>query len=212
MGLLLKQTEPSCWGVWKMEETVEELLGCFSDPAVYLPLLEEKKTGIRKKEWLAVRVLLKELLGTEQTIAYHSNGAPYLPDSSWHISISHTKEYVAVILDPVYPVGIDIEYISERIFKVRDRFMGPEEIAAIDPANEIPHLLLYWCAKESLFKVMGEENVDFSEMLHIDPFSYQPAGQFSATETRTPAQKRYRIHYLVTSQFVLTYTVGHTGQ
>ncbi|MCD8176076.1 MAG: 4'-phosphopantetheinyl transferase superfamily protein [Tannerellaceae bacterium] len=206
MPLLFKQTDTTIRGVWKIEENVEELLACFADPVPYITSLKEKKSDSRQKEWLAVRVLLKELTGKELCIAYHTNGAPYLTDSPYYISISHTKEYVAIILHPEYPVGIDIEYISERVCKIRDRFMSPEEIRAVDPANEVCHLLLYWCAKETLFKVIGKEEVDFREMLHIEPFPYRTSGEFTGYETCTSLHKKYVIHYLVTDGFVLTYT------
>lgn len=73
----------------------------------------------RKLERLAVRVLLYVMLGEEKEIGYHPNGKPYLADSSFSISISHTKGYVAVLLGrPEKEVGIDIEFYGERVRKV----------------------------------------------------------------------------------------------
>ena len=96
-------------------------------------------------------MLLKELLGEEARVDYHSTGAPFLACVPLYISISHTKDYVAVILDK-RPTGIDIEYRSDRILKIRSRFMNPEEEAGIDLEHEVEHLLIHWCAKETLFK------------------------------------------------------------
>lgn len=95
---------------------------------------------------------LQELTGGSALIAYHPNGAPYLSGSSLHISISHTKGYAAVLLQDHPAAGIDIEYRSERVSRIRSRFMNPEEEAGIDKEYETEHLLLHWCAKETLLK------------------------------------------------------------
>ena len=135
------------------------------------------------QERFASRVLLKELLGEEVRVDYHSTGAPFLACVPLYISISHTKDYVAVILDE-RPTGIDIEYRSDRILKIRSRFMNPEEEAGIDPGHEVEHLLIHWCAKETLFKIIGQEGVDFQKHLHVNPFPYLPSGTFTGNPDR----------------------------
>jgi phosphopantetheinyl transferase len=195
MPLVSRHTQP-LWGLWKIEESPEELLAQLSQPGDYLPALAGMRTERRKQEWLAVRVLLKALTGEEPQIAYRPNGAPYLPGKPLHISISHTKGYAALILNEERPTGIDIEYHNERILKVRSRFMNPEEEAMIDPAHEVEHLLLCWCAKETLFKLIGENDIDFCKHLHITPFPYSETGSLIATETRTPQAASYVLRYL----------------
>lgn len=205
MPLLCKNTTP-LWGIWKVEESPEELYQLLEKKSIYQSFYESKATENRKREWLAVRVLLKELLGDELPIAYHPNGAPYLPEAGLNISISHTKGYVAVILGKDKPVGIDIEYKGERILKVRSRFMTSVEEAVIDHRHEIEHLLLHWCAKETLFKLIGQEDVDFQEYLHVKPFIYQESGNFTVWETRTPEKRSFQLEYRVTNDFIVTYT------
>ena len=58
--------------------------------------LLEKKNESRRAEWLAVRLLVKELFGSECEVAYHPTGRPYLKHGTAHISISHTKGFAAV--------------------------------------------------------------------------------------------------------------------
>jgi phosphopantetheinyl transferase len=193
-------------GVWKVNESAGELLSLLTrTPATFL-FPETIHTESRKTEWLAVRVLLKELLGEETIIAYHANGAPYLPQKDVRISISHTKGYVAVLLLDKPPAGIDIEYRANRILNVRSRFISPEEDSQIDPANEATHLLIYWCAKEALFKMMGQNEVDFAKHMYITPFPYKQSGNLTITETRTPQAASYSLSYLIDNDFVLVYT------
>ena len=202
MALLYKQLSP-LHGVWKMEESSDELLGMLEHKADYSSFLERVSAEKRRQERFASRVLLKELLGEEVRVDYHSTGAPFLACVPLYISISHTKDYVAVILDK-RPTGIDIEYRSDRILKIRSRFMNPEEEAGIDKEHETEHLLLHWCAKETLFKMIGQEEVDFLHHLHVRPFPYAEEGSFTVYETRTEEGAVYRLDYLVTPDFVLT--------
>lgn len=204
MPLLFNYTEPR-WGVWKTDESTEDLLSLLSGKEDYSSLLSVMRTENRKKEWLAVRVLAKELLGEEVRIDYHPNGAPYLPDQNLQISISHTNGYVAVLFSTGRSAGIDIEYMSDRIVRVRDRFLSEEENNHIDKTYTKEHLLIHWCAKETLFKMMQQEDVDFANHLHISPFPFQKEGRLTASETRTPQAALYEINYRVYNDFVVTF-------
>jgi 4'-phosphopantetheinyl transferase EntD len=188
-----------------LQEDSESLLSRLSFKDKYLPTIE-RMTENRKREWLTIRVLLKELLGEEKVILYNSLGKPYLSDNSFHISISHTKGFAALILNKENDVAIDIEKISSKVENVQKRFVNEEEEKALSQTNERIHLLLYWSAKESLFKLINEENVDFKTHLHIQPF--EPLlgewSSFEAYETRTKHQNRFKIKYFVHNDYVLT--------
>jgi 4'-phosphopantetheinyl transferase EntD len=188
---------------------------------LYLPQIEEM-TEKRRCEWLTVRLLLKEISGREREILYMPNGKPHLADNSFNISISHTGNrrrqaneaaglgYAAVILNPERPVAIDIERISERIHNVKRRFMSVEELAAISKTDELVHLLLHWSAKETVFKLMDMENVDFQTQIHIFPFQPDASGQgsFEAKETRTERGEIFSIRYCVKDDYVITFAEG----
>lgn len=206
MPVLFKYTEPLL-GVWKIEESSEELLSMLELQSEYLPFLQQIKTEKRRQEWLASRVLLKELAGEELLIAYHDDGAPYLPDSSLSLSISHTNGYAAVLLQKQESAGIDIEYHSNRVLKIRSRFMSSKEDASVCPDHEVEHLLVHWCAKEALFKMIRQRDVDFIEHLHVEPFVYAGSGQIKAVETRTGDALSYTLRYEVRPDFVLVYSV-----
>ena len=185
-------------------ETPEELLSQLEQKMWYRPTLAGMAPH-RQREWLMVRVLLKKILGEEKQIAYTSAGVPYVVDSSCHISISHTKGYVAVAMDETGPVAIDIEQISPRVEKIRSRFMNETEEQHLSQTHPLIHLLLHWSAKETLFKYMHEQDIDFKSQFHIHPF--EPVlGEwraFAAHETRTERQQGFVIHYLVEKEYVL---------
>jgi phosphopantetheinyl transferase len=160
----------------------------------------------RRCEWLSVRVLLKQLLGEEKEIRYDSSGKPYLADHFYYISISHTKGYIALILDRENEVAIDIEYISDRVNKIRARFMSEKEENNLSLQNPQIHLLLHWSAKESLFKILNENNVEFKTQLQIHPFEpkINEWDSFTASETRTGKQHVFTVKYFVHPDYVIT--------
>ena len=192
-------------GVSLIGQDSESLLNQLTHKEWYVPFLE-KMAEHRRCEWLSVRILLKKLIGTEKEIRYHSSGKPYLADNSYYISISHAKGYVAVILCKEKEVAIDIEQISPRVEKIRERFMNEKEEQNLSKENELIHLLLHWSAKESLFKILNEENVEFKTQLHINPFEPEinTLAEFTAYETRTAAQQKFVVNYMVTDDYVLT--------
>lgn len=203
MPLLVEHSLP-LWGIWKIEESSDELLKLLENKQPYYSFVTDTMTEARKREWLASRVLVKRLLGFEPDISYTDAGAPFLVGLSKRISISHTKGFAAVILSDNPAAGIDIEYMSDRVKKIRTRFMSASEDSQIDEYYETEHLLVYWSAKETLFKMIGQSDVDFKEHLQIHPFQYSNEGVFLATERRTKKNESFKIHFFVTQEFVLT--------
>lgn len=193
-------------GIWKIEESEEELLALLPNASDIVADLETLHGSQRRKEWLSTRVLLQQMLNQPARISYHENGAPYLKDNPLHISISHTKGYAAVLLQTCPNAGIDLEYRSDRILKIRSRFISPEEEKNIDPAHETDSLLLHWCAKEALFKMIGCSEVDFTKHLHVLPHQFGESGFITVKETKTQACKSYRLAYQLEDDFVIVWS------
>ncbi|MBF1384464.1 4'-phosphopantetheinyl transferase superfamily protein [Prevotella aurantiaca] len=101
--------------------------------------------------------LLKLMLGYDVVLNHNEVGKPLI--DGYNISISHTKGFVAILLSKEFEVGIDIEYTSDRIKKIKKRFLRNDEIYTT--TNE---LLITWCAKEAAYKLFSEEKLAFQEM------------------------------------------------
>lgn len=203
--------------VWHVTEEYEELLSLLPDAdSVQNEAEQQFSSEFRRVEWTAVRVLLYTLLDRQVHISYNDQGAPLLPDyEGLHISISHTKGYVAIALSESARVGIDVEQIERieekknvfddkekvpRVEKVRTRFMRNDECAETTIG-----LLLHWSAKETLFKVLGREGVNFVDEMQVSPFDEtQYEGEFSIEDLKE--DDPYIIYYKVFGDFVLTYT------
>lgn len=193
-------------GLWRIDETAGELAGRLDRKAWYAPFLERVSSEERRKEWLAVRVLLKTMLGREVRIAYTPAGAPYLPGETLRISISHTRGYAAVLLAAGENPGIDIEYRSGRIGRVAARVLSGRELEQLGPEPSEETLLLYWSAKETVFKAWGRQEVDFRKQIYVHPFPVNGSGRFRAEAERDESAAGFDIGYLQTDAYVLTYT------
>lgn len=202
--LALHKEERWTVGIWQITETISELLAALPAEAHYNKRIEQFASATRRKEWLASRVLLQTLCGEHQEIAYEEDGKPYLPDSDIHISISHTKGFVALILSETLRVGVDIEYFNPRVRNIRHKFLSHAENSFIDPRQETEQLLLCWCAKETLYKLLAHEGIQFSSHLNILPFSAAHRGYLHVEELVSGQRKTYPVHYLVTARYIIT--------
>ena len=192
-------------GIWKVDETIEQLRSMFHQFSIYEECFMRFSAEKRKQEWLAVRVLLKELCGEEKKIAYLPSGKPYLEDGSAFVSFSHTLGYVAVALHPSAEVGVDIEQYGTRVQRVASRFIREDEKVSVKSGDEIYALLLHWSAKETMFKLMEDEAVDFVNHLHILPFAPKESGTFHACEYRSGKEQKFLVHYDTHPDYVLTF-------
>jgi len=156
-------------GIWKISENPEELvlLARLSVPDKIN--FSEISALHRRKEWLATRALLNELITDPGLIKHWKDGRPYLENGQFNISISHTLGFVAIMLHATSIPGIDIELISRQVGKVANRFLSNEELLACCDKTGFSnrHLLLHWCAKEAIFKMVPFENIEYSTDIRI---------------------------------------------
>ena len=209
MGLFLQhKTKDIHWAIWKMEESLESLLTLL--PATRRIFCEQEMQRFtserRKMEWLSVRVLLYSMLQEDKEIGYSSEGKPHLTDNSSFISISHTKGYVAVILSPIAPVGIDIEQYGHRVKRVYDRFIRPDEQVEPYLGDVTWSMLLHWSAKETIFKSMENADADLRKLC-LSHFVPQEEGTFQVQEYATEQQQSFTVGYRISPDFVLTWTI-----
>lgn len=197
------------WGIWKQEEDVDMLLSKLPTEGrdEYLQGIEKFTSDSRRQEWLAIRVLLFELLGEMKSISYKPSGKPYFTDCSAYLSISHTKGYVAVIVSKSREVGIDIEQRRDRVLKVAHKYVREDERSFFFPDDEVTSLLLIWSAKEVMFKCLDESEIDFREHLYVQLPTEQKDAYMSCSEFRTQSTHHFRIHFLIHPDFVMTWTI-----
>ncbi|MEG1616399.1 MAG: 4'-phosphopantetheinyl transferase superfamily protein [Bacteroidales bacterium] len=191
-------------GIWHIEENEQQLLDLLYDPSLYEEQLAVLTNEKRRLEFLAVRVLLRELTGGQKCVGYEPSGKPFLTDHSFQISISHTHGYAAVMIHPTQPVAIDIERRADRVMRLRSKFLNRREEEGTDSASPLLYTLICWSAKETLFKIMNCQQVDFKDHLLLTPFQVADSGSIEAYETRSGYAQADRIAYEVQRDYVLT--------
>jgi len=159
---------------WRTDETSDELyakaVDILSDAenAVY----QSFKNDRRRREWLATRILLNEMLGSYPGIDYDSNGAPHLKDNVHiNISVSHADGLVAVSMSKKYHVGIDVERVTNRVLRIKDKFLTIDEYDINDP-NLLQLLYIQWCAKEAMYKACNVAHYDYQNTYTLPGFRF----------------------------------------
>ena len=162
-----------------------------------------------RKQKLAVRALLNELFEDKVYLSHHDNGKPYLENMVTNISITHTKDFVAVILHDEEDVGIDMESLDRDFSAVEKKALSEDEIEDIDDDRKNEQLAIYWCAKEAIFKRVSVYNVNFSEQIEVERFHPRGEGELEATFIHKDGyEEEFDLSYMVFAGHVLVWVVG----
>lgn len=203
---LAKINENSFWAIWKIEEPLVELVTLLSPSIDEFNTMEATVHHPKKKlEWVAGRLALKSLLGHLQIpdwkIVKDDHGKPYLVDQNIHISLANSFPYATAIIHRSQTVGIDIEYPSEKLIRVRHKFLCEEECQKAGTNLNI--LCVFWCAKESVYKIHGRKMLSFKEHIFIKDFNL-PSGKLLA-QVSSPFHQAF--HQLLIEQLDHYYIV-----
>jgi phosphopantetheinyl transferase len=118
----------------------------------------------RKREFVATRILRHSIFGFKH-IHYNAVGAPYIEDEGF-ISISHAKNLVGIAINSFYQIGLDLELIQDKAFRVQSKFLNESEISIFDTSNHHT-MTACWSAKETLYKLAGRKKIDFKKDLQL---------------------------------------------
>ena len=188
--------------VWEIKETFDFLKSKLDLTDFSKKILHKKKSEIHQKQFLAVRKILELLSIHDSDISYDLDGKPFI--KSIYISISHSKEFVAVIISDE-KVGLDIESNSDKCFRIMQKFLGTE--------NEFPMKIdwktaqVIWNMKESLFKMMDFKEIDFKENFIVIPFSLND-NQTKIWFVKNELSRVYNVNYFINKNYSLAYIIN----
>jgi phosphopantetheinyl transferase len=154
------------WGLWKIEESLEHFHSLYPINKVELPHFETISHPHKQMEWYASRTTISKVCNHLQlpylgTVKQMDN-KPFLCDEAAHISISHSHDYAAAIIDKERVCGIDIEKIDKKILSIRKKFLQPKEFSD-DPIKTT----LYWCIKETGYKMHPSKGISLKDDIII---------------------------------------------
>lgn len=218
MPLLFKYhpSSQSQIALWQVKESSSELRDKLVVKDEFDGQLASISLESRKAEKLAVRLLLQQLLGFEQSkLFYNSFGRPMLKAPE-KIAISHSKGMVGVFLHKKVPVGLDIEHLRGLALRLYSKFGSDKEKAIIDQLDDMAEkewmACLLWSAKETLYKWYGRKKVSFKENLLVDlPKAMKPNGRIDCRLRIKNFDESVALYYLRFGNNILTYC-AHEAQ
>ena len=128
-------------------------------------------------------------------IGHAASGQPLL--RGYHVGVTHTKGYAALMLSNSCDVACDIEHFSDRVERIKSKFLRKDE-----KADDLDSLLVHWCSKETVYKLFPEDNLQFSQM-RVGPFSTM--SDWACEVENMKCGEKVRVDFELTMQFVLTY-------
>ena len=198
-------------GIWHITEPVEILLKMKKFSAEDLSQLNSFSYEHRKKEWLVSRILAEKMFSGNVEIIYDEHSKPFVKNSKKHISLSHSHNLLAVIIDDK-ETGIDIELIKANVLKIKEKFMSDAELKALEKGHKEEEITLYWCVKESLYKLYGKKKLVFKENLFVEPFEYLAKGKILGEIILDSEKRKYILHYEKISaegkDYMMTYVLN----
>jgi phosphopantetheinyl transferase (holo-ACP synthase) len=201
------EVENGIIGIWEITESAGLLISAFNFSEEEEIEFQKFKGEKRQKEYLITRLLLQHLLSEKTEIAYQKSGRPQIKNSSKHISISHSAEFVAIFISNDL-AGIDVENINRNIDRVTKRFLHPDELAWIEKSdNRQISKMICWCAKEAIFKCSCESGVQFDKQIFIPRFEIGKTDFFNGRLITANGEENYNLWYFYFGNNMIVYCV-----
>lgn len=192
-------------GIWEIKESYEELMAIVHLFPGEKERIKHFRSEARKIEFLSVRALLKSLINTCGPIQYNENNKPYLEHCPYNISISHSQNITSIMISKSKKLGIDLEFMSHKIYKVQHKFINDQEFITSDPAKKSYHLYIHWCAKEALYKICDKQEINFRQNLTIEPFEPQEYGIINGWVHNIYWHDKFELNYFTINNYVVVY-------
>ena len=187
-------------GVWHIAET--------EDFFKAVPLQKEITHPHKRLQHLASRFLLKDLYPDFplSLIKIADTRKPFLEDEAYHFSISHCRDYAAVLISKALRAGVDIEMVNEKIDRIIHKFLTAEECFLFAEGEIKKTATLFWSVKESVYKWQGTGGTDFKKHIRIEKFTgnLQEGIVHCIFKNTTPLQ----VHYLFFNNNFLTWVLS----
>jgi len=193
-------------GLWEINEDYQTLFNMVHLNDDDICRLNTFKNERRRIESLSVRALLQQMTTQNARIVYQKNSRkPYISDGSYNISVTHSHNYTAILLNKERKVGIDIEYMSHDIERIAHKFLSNKEIITDDQTKRKEHIYIHWCAKEALYKICNKEEIIFQDNLIIKPFKLDTQGEIIGLVKNDSRYEEYNMYYMLEDNYVLVY-------
>ncbi|MCK5856086.1 MAG: 4'-phosphopantetheinyl transferase superfamily protein [Bacteroidales bacterium] len=200
-------------GVWKISESVDELLSMIQFSEGERETFEKFKLKSRQAHWLSYRLAIRELLDEECPCEffYDEHGKLHFANLDYSLSVTHSGVYSGVIISKKHYVGIDIEKLNDRINRLASKFLNAEEMELLPELEQDKFLTIVWSAKEALYKLYGKSEVQLDN-ISIKPFAIGNEGLIDGKLEIGSFKKDYQVqyHFSDDGEYILAFSVDDT--
>jgi len=193
--------------IWDITET-EDFLAKKCGKNAYQNGIDKNAHPLVRRQKLAIKCMLNELLKREVEFSYNKFGKPQLVNIPLEVSMTHSHEKVAVMLSPK-SAGLDLQLIHPKIEKIVPRFLSKEELEGLSEKNKLEQAHILWCAKETITKIYGKKDLIFSKQILIAPFDYDKTGGSIKAKLKTnDTESDYLLRYEKLDDYLLVYLLN----
>ncbi len=192
--------------IWKVDESEEYLSkGIFLSQNCQLRY-DGMKSEMHRRAFLSIRHLLVLYNYVDKDLIYNEAGKPHLKDGKY-ISITHSHNFTGIIISSSDEVGIDIEMQRDKILRIAHKFTPFEEYRTLaNTAAIVRKLTIVWGAKESLYKIYGQQGISFLHHINVADFSFSDEST-SAEILYKGDRSQYNINFLEFERFTCVYAL-----
>lgn len=190
--------------IWKVAETEVELQKGITLSQHCQNRFNGMKSEMHRRAFLSIRHLLAIYGYVDEDLHYNDVGKPHLKDGT-HISITHSRNFTAIIIGKQQEVGVDIEMQREKILRIAHKFTPVSEYRTLANTEAVVRkLTIVWGAKESLYKIYGQKGLSFLHHINVTDFLFDD-GQTTATIQYSGDTAKYHISFLEFEGFTCVY-------
>lgn len=200
--------------IWKIEEEERDLRSLLSLNTRELSELECIKATKSRLRWMASRLALKSVFDEWKVIEIQKDihGKPFFELEIGCFSLSHSGDFAVCAYHPQKKMGVDIEFIRNKVYDIRNKFMKTDELNAIPEKRMIESLYVCWCAKEAIYKWQGKKGLSMKEGIDVHPFVYNEVGTLNATLTDGKRIEDFTVVYERLDGYMMAYVASEQGR
>jgi phosphopantetheinyl transferase len=163
----------------------------------------------KRIEWKGARVAVKSALDCI-SLPYpgffkDEHGKSHPMDGYGYVSLTHTKGIAAAIFHKDMPVGIDLDFVREKVVRLGPKFLDSSEISFLN--NDPVLYTIAWSAKESIFKCQGKRGISLRRNILLEPFGIHDKVIKGKVYQSDFSDHFYNVKVEMERDIVLTYTV-----
>lgn len=128
-------------------------------------------------------------------LSTNSKGAPFFQSSQVKVSISHSKDIIAVYLSETNEIGCDLEKDEKMLDRFQSKFINNNDESFDHPL----YLLIVWCAKECFYKLKKGLIHDLAADVSVHNLT-------DSTIEIYYLEEKIKLNYLIENDYCLVYS------